>query len=202
MRGRIDIMTDIETLGKKHDSQIIQISAKAFDIKTGDILASFKEYVNILTNENKKSDRINVDASTLEWWLNTDKELLTELIKKGIEYGSSELDVMFRFVEWINYMSMGSDVFLWGNGILFDNAFLQAKSRQYDYAYPIPYKNDRDMRTIVDLYCQKFGLTEKDFKNEFTEMYKKENEFRQHDADDDVKLQIAIVSHCYRELIG
>lgn len=60
---REDIMTDIETLGHKSDSTIIQISAIAFDIETGEYLSVFNKVADITKNETMK-----VTGSTTKWW--------------------------------------------------------------------------------------------------------------------------------------
>jgi hypothetical protein len=75
---RIDIMTDIETLGKSNNTTVFQIAACAFDIETGKILSTFNQIANI-----ERDKDILIDGGTLLWWLKTNKELLTELLDKG-----------------------------------------------------------------------------------------------------------------------
>lgn len=42
-------------------------------------------------------------------------------------------------------------LYLWGNGILFDNKIFKDKLDKYDLGdYPISYKNDRDLRTLIE----------------------------------------------------
>lgn len=185
---RIDIMTDIETLGTNKDSTIFQISAIAFDIITGDHKAEFNQIVDI-----EKNKEVNGTGSTLKWWLNTNKELLQNLLNQGAY--SSE-DVLSNFYNWINELkSQYSEVNLWGNGILFDNALIQAQLRDMGLDYPISYKNDRDVRTIVDLACMKLSLSEKELKDKFND-----SELVEHNALDDVKYQIRLVTYCYNLL--
>jgi hypothetical protein len=63
---RLDIMTDIETLGTKQDATIFQISAVAFDIMTGEHISTFNQIADI-----EKNAIVRVDGSTIKWWLNT-----------------------------------------------------------------------------------------------------------------------------------
>jgi len=58
---RVDIMTDIETLGTNADSTIIQISAIAFNTMTGEHIAEFNQIADISKNENT----INVTGITI-----------------------------------------------------------------------------------------------------------------------------------------
>ena len=182
-------MTDIETLGNKSDSTIIQIAAMSFDIETGELLDSFNEIADITKNKT-----LNVTGSTLKWWLNTNKELLTELINKGL--WSSE-EILSHFHDWINLSisCTGDEVYLWGNGILFDNKMIQNQLGSIGLDCPIFYRNDRDMRTIVDLASNKLGISEKDLREKF-----RDESLVAHDAYDDVKYQINVVSQCYKLL--
>lgn len=188
-------MVDIETLGNKIDSTIFQIAAIAFDIKTGEYIAEFNRTADIEENE-----KMNVTGDTLVWWLNTNKELLTNLLNKG--QGSSE-DLLKDFHNWlINVKGIGEasikgvgETYLWGNGILFDNAMIRHQFEALGLDYPIFFRNDRDVRTLVDLAASKFGLTEDDLKE-----YYSDDSLVWHDALDDVKYQIKLVSACHNDL--
>lgn len=187
---RIDIMTDIETLGTSADSTIFQISAIAFDIMTGKHVSTFNQIADI-----EKNDFLTVSGSTLKWWLNTNKELLTELLNSGT---SSSDELLESFHEWLmDIKSDENDLYLWGNGILFDNKMIQSQFESNGLDYPIYYKNDRDVRTIVDLASAKLGITEKELKDRFND-----DLLVEHNALDDVKYQIRLVTKCYEILIG
>lgn len=82
-----------------------------------------------------------------------------------------------------------------GDGILFDNKMIQHQLELIGKEYPISYKNDRDVRTIVDLAGKKLGLTEKELKAKF-----KDDSLVAHNALDDVKFQINLVVECYKVL--
>lgn len=188
--SRIDIMTDIETLGVHTDSHIIQISALAFDINTGEEKNKFDECVDIT-----KSDYMNVDGSTLSWWLDTDKDLLSDIIKRGKD-GYDLENVIGMFEDWFNLISQDYDeIYLWGNGILFDNKMIQAQFERFNLKYPIFYRNDRDMRTIVELAQVKEGLSSDEFKAKF-----EDDSFKKHDAFDDCRWQINVVNYCWNLL--
>jgi hypothetical protein len=187
---RIDIMTDIETLGRDSCATIFQVAAIAFNIETGEYINKFNMIADI-----EKNKSLNVSGETLKWWLNTDKDLLAKLLNSG-EYSSEE--IITKFYEWI--ISLGIDmknVYLWGNGILFDNKILQHQMQSIGLEYPIFYRNDRDMRTLVELASYKVGInTEKEFRDKYKNL-----DLKEHDAFDDVRGQIDIVVKCYNMLI-
>jgi hypothetical protein len=185
MNKRVDIMVDIETLGTSSNSTIFQISAIAFDIETGIYYSTFNEIADI-----SKNSSLSVDGRTLKWWLNTDKELLTDLLNKG---NMSSKELLTEFHKWL--VSQNDDlknIYLWGNGILFDNLMIQEQLITNGLKYPIFYRNDRDVRTIVDLAGNKLGITEKELKDRFNDV-----NLVKHDAFDDVKFQINLVVSCY-----
>lgn len=111
MNKRIDVMTDIETLGKGVNTTVLQISACAFNIETGEVYNTFNEIADISDNKN-----IPIDGDTLIWWLNTDKSLLTSLLNRGKESQISQEDMFYNFHNWIVNLSdvVGNkDLFLW-----------------------------------------------------------------------------------------
>lgn len=189
MKSKISIMTDIETLGKGLNPCIFQIAATAFNIETGEQIDSINLKMDV-----KNAGSIAVDGDTLVWWLNTNKELLTQLLNEG---NLTEREMIEQLDSWIKSLGAKEDITLWGNGILFDNAKLQAKFSSLGMNYPIHYKNDRDVRTILALAADKTGLSE----NEIKKAVEDENEVA-HDALDDVSYQIRLVCYAYKLLMA
>lgn len=188
---RLDVMTDIETLGTNSDSTIIQISAIAFDIKTGEHISKFNQIVDITKNERP----LKVTGRTIKWWLNTNKELFAELINSG-EHSSEQ--VLRNFYDWVTGLAplaQINNVYLWGNGILFDNKMIQHQLESIGLSYPIFFRNDRDLRTLVELTSFKLGIGEKELKSRY-----EDDSLVAHNAFDDVVYQINLAVGCYKEL--
>lgn len=186
---RKDIMVDIETLGNRIDSTIIQVSAVSFDIQSGKIHETFNQIADI--SENKTP--INVTGSTLKWWVHTNIDLFAELLMQGEK--SSE-DILRNFHFWLtDIVSDPRELYLWGNGILFDNAMIRHQFEAIGLFYPIFYRNDRDVRTILELASSKLGISDKELRDSIYD-----NELVAHDAFNDVINQVALVSHCYNVL--
>jgi hypothetical protein len=185
---RIDIMTDIETLGTKSNSTVFQVSAIAFDVTNGNILSEFNEIINI------ECEDIIADGSTIKWWLKTDKELFNRLLNGQ---GKSGREVFELFNQWILSKSDNPrDVYLWGCGILFDNNMIKTQMSKYGIKYPIFYRNDRDVRTLLELASMKSGYTE----NEIKDMVRDDKEVK-HDALDDCRFQIRVACRCWEILM-
>ena len=184
-KRRIDIMTDLETLGLSDDSTVFQVAAVKFDIHTGNILEEFNEIIDI-----SKEDII-CNGDTIKWWLNTDVVLFERLLTADRAKPGKE--VFEEFHKWLNCEE--DDVYLWGNGIKFDNVKIDTQMRKYGLEYPIFYRNDRDVRTILDLASMKTGLTEKEIKK-----YVEDKTEKKHDALDDCLFQVRCVCTCYKYL--
>ena len=191
---RIDIMCDIETLGTESNSTIFQIAAIAFNIKTGEYIETFNQIADI-----SQCDDLKITGSTLKWWLNTNKELFSTLLHNGTITPKQLLGNFRDFLKGLNPVkNQKSEVYLWGNGILFDDKMIQTQLESNGMSYPIFYRNDRDMRTLVDLTLQKLKLNSQ---RELFDLYNEPNLIA-HDAFDDVKQQINLVCKCYNLLIG
>lgn len=187
MLGKRHIMVDLETLGIDEGSTVFQIALASFDIKSGEVFDKIDYIIDI-----SKDDNLNVDGGTLKWWLNTDKELLTNLLNKG-ELG--KLEALHGVYAWIKEQGKPRDVTLWGNGIIFDNVKLKEQFEAVGISYPIHYKNDRDVRTILAL-ASSLGVTEEEIRVSIEDNDKK------HDAMSDVLYQIRLVSKCYEIIEG
>lgn len=185
--SRIDILVNIETLGKSSNSTIFQISAASFCLFNGVIIDTFDMRADI------SKLPINSEGPTLKWWLNTNPELLKRLLNSG---NLSEFELVKEFYDWLQKdIEVYENVYLWGNGILFDNRLLKSHMEAAGLTYPIFYRNDRDMRTILELAAFKLDLSEEIVRNRFGIP-------NTHDSLDDVKNQINIVCECYSILVG
>ena len=192
MNERLDLMVDIETLGNEMNSTIIQLACVPFDIETGAIYED--ETFNEIADIEKNETALEVSASTLKWWLETDKELFTRLLNSGSLSTEGIIRLFHRQVkEWQSRVGI-KNVYLWGNGILFDNQMIKCQMEAIGLYYPIPYKNDRDVRTILELASAKSGVSEREIKDKLG------NGVNDHNAINDVLYQINYVSECYRYL--
>jgi hypothetical protein len=188
MKQRIDIMVDLETLGKTGEYSIIQIGAVAFDIKTAEYIKTFNMKCDI-----EKDEFFKVDANTLKWWLETDKELLYELLKDN-KHGVKR--ILYDFNNWIwSLKNKYKNIYMWGNGIMFDNKIIKETFEKYNMEYPIYYKNDRDLRTVLDLAFKKLNKKESEIKEMFNN-----NKYKKHNGIDDCKYQIELLCYCWHHL--
>ena len=180
----IDVMLDIETLGTKVDSPIIQISAIAFEMDTGKVVSKFNKHLDI-----KSQHMYYINVDTLEWWLMTDMELLRDKLLSENTERYPYIDCIIDFVEWLE--SLG-EITLWGNGTLFDNNFIIFQYEDLTgEKFPLSYRIHRDVRTMVDLASRVSRLSEKQIRAEV------DNPDVKHDSYYDCMYQIDLLRKCY-----
>lgn len=133
-----DIMLDIETMGTRATSMIVQIGACYFDRVTGEIGDTFK--VNI--NHSEKPDRFTVDWHTIAWWLQQSPEAQAS-ITDGEELNMKEaLTLLNEFIK--------PSRCLWSHAT-FDVPVLLNAYNVCNLHFPIHYTKMRDIRTLMDI---------------------------------------------------
>lgn len=130
-----DVMIDIETMGVRSTSMIVQIGACFFDRETGEIGEEFK--VNIYHS----SDDFTVDWSTIKWWMEQDEEARKSIF-------SNEITIEFAVSQLAEFLSKAT--YLWSHAT-FDVPILLNAFDKAGEKFPIHYTKMRDIRTLVDI---------------------------------------------------
>lgn len=166
----MDVMLDLETLGNKPNSAIIQIAAIDFNKSTGEILHEFKINVDIDSN---LEYRLHVDGDTVKWWLNQSDEARSSIMEHGYD-----LDIAIKsFIQFIkNIQPDRENVYIWTHASFDEPILRNAMYKVGAKNVPWSYRNVRDLRTLVDLA----QIDPKTYKQQGTA----------HDALDDCKFQI------------
>jgi hypothetical protein len=138
-----NIMIDMETLGVSVSSPIISIAAVCFETD-GSVGNKFYRVVDLKSALSYGQ----VEPSTLSWWMSKSDEAR----KIFFDPSASSLENVLRDLElFIKNESDWENVRVWGNGPSFDNAILAQAYRDIGASIPWSFRNDRDVRTIVDL---------------------------------------------------
>lgn len=192
---KIDIVCDIETLGTKPGSAIIQIAAIAGSFVDNKTYAVFNEYI-------KPDKTSNIDLDTVVWWSTKNSELFKKILEAG---KINEHDAIAKFVSWMedvrkdvadNEEDKKAELLFWGNGALFDNIFIKTSCEKYGVTYPIKYWNDRDLRTLYSLYAIKHNISEKELKEKLAPAG-----FVAHDALNDAELEFIVGTKVFEDLL-
>ena len=135
------IMLDLETLGTKPGSVIVAIGATKFDL---DGVKADPFYSRVCPESCVKAG-LQIDTSTIMWWLTQKDEARLEITKPGKQLS----EALSIFSLWVG---QEGDVEVWGNGASFDNALLSAAYDAIGQKRPWKYAGDRCYRTVKNLY--------------------------------------------------
>lgn len=140
-----NVMVDLETLGNGSNSVIVSIGAVEFGPE-----GLGREFYTLVNPESCIKVGLQMDASTVMWWMDQSDEARAALSDSGAKpLGNALLD----FFEWY---PQGAG--LWGNGATFDNVILSNAYRVSSLAKPWTYSADRCYRTLKSLHPEIKGV--------------------------------------------
>ncbi|SUX99134.1 exonuclease [Citrobacter youngae] len=141
------LMLDMETMGNSPDAPIVSIGAVFFDPSTGNTGAEFYQIVSL---ESSMSFGMKPDASTIQWWLKQSSEARSAILVDGAMGLREVLELLADFIAE-NAANGSHSVQVWGNGCSFDNVILRRAYVLTETPFAVPFWNDRDVRTMVEL---------------------------------------------------
>ena len=136
----MEVMVDLETLGKGPNAVIVSIGAVEFDVITGHVGEGFYAVVD---PESCERIGMKMDASTVVWWMSQGdnaRKVFSDTSAVPIE------EALRLFSSWF---PSGSSV--WGNGASFDNVILNNAYRAAEMQAPWEFWQDRCYRTLKNL---------------------------------------------------
>ena len=145
------IMVDIETLDTKDTAVITSIGAVKFNPTTREILAKHQWNVDDFKEQQALGRTIDID--TITWWMDQSKDAINKTFKSN--NGISLKNALYEFSNFCGLdlaLMNFKDIYIWGNGNMFDNAILRNAFTMYDLQYPCDFRNDLDLRTIKWLF--------------------------------------------------
>ncbi|WP_244970391.1 exonuclease [Kosakonia radicincitans] len=141
------LMVDIEAMGSGSNSPIVAIAAIFFAPATSRMGAEFYQAVSLASS---MSFGAQPDADTIIWWLKQSSEARSAITTDDASGLLESLELLADFIA--ENSANGSDtVQIWGNGATYDNVILRRAFALTYTPFPTPFRNDRDVRTIVEL---------------------------------------------------
>jgi exodeoxyribonuclease VIII len=137
------VMVDLETMSTKSDAAIISLGAVKFWLNVKqDAFSADQLFHMSIDLESSQDAGLHIDANTVKWWLEQDKEAQSFLT------GPSRplLDVLHTFNQWFP-----KNAYIFGNGATFDNVILRSAYDHVKLPYPNTYKFDMCYRTLTRL---------------------------------------------------
>lgn len=143
MSRQINVMLDLETLGKRAGCAILSIGATTF--RTSEPLKEFYEKICI---DSCKTAQLGADQDTLRWWSLQSVEAQEEAFS-----GTKELkSVLHEFIDYLSSLGPKDQIYIWANGAAFDLPILEAAYVACGIAVPWDFRNVRCYRTLKALF--------------------------------------------------
>lgn len=134
-----NIMLDLESMGTGSNAAIVAIGAAKF---SGEGVTD--TFYKIISLSSSLSAGMEVDASTIMWWLGQSAAARRELLKTRT---LTLTDALIAFSLWV-----GEEPIIWGNGAAFDNVVLSNAYSLCDIIKPWKFWNDRCYRTVKNMF--------------------------------------------------
>lgn len=144
----IDVMIDLETLGRRPGCKILSLGAVVFT-KQG----LTKEFYTEVQRSHQGF--LTVDPATVAWWEEQDPEVSDRLFTNQDKKPTLR-SMLTEFDAWLSSVAEVNDrgelgVRIWGNGADFDNAILQVAYEAMAKEPSWPFWNNRCYRTLKGL---------------------------------------------------
>ena len=170
------IMLDLETLGLNPNSVILSVGAALFSLD-GKIEALYHSRVTI---QSCLEEGLQIDGSTIEWWMSQKKENIDRLFAVKAKELSLVLDEVYILVK----QAAPYKRYVWSHGSNFDTVLYENACKKVGVPIWWDFRDVRDTRTLFDVanykYTAKGG----------------------HDALDDAMNQAKAVCEAYQKLKG
>lgn len=128
----MNVMIDIETLGTTPGAVIVSLGAVRFDADGIE-----EEMYRSIDMESAQDSGLNIEASTLEWWIPKPPE-----VQEQLTGGKPLLEVLYDLRSFVD------DDIVWACSPAFDIVMLEAAYRAVGAESPWRYYNCRDYRTL------------------------------------------------------
>lgn len=138
------VMIDIETLGKKQNRLIFQISAMFFNPLTGKTYRTFNRYIDI---EDSIERGFKVDGSTLQFWFEQKDSIIKHHFVKNLKEQQNITHVLLDFTKFLGLIDI-EKVQIYGNGPTFDTQAIIDAYNLVGINKPWMFFNERCQRTL------------------------------------------------------
>lgn len=141
----MNVMIDIETMGKGPRSAIAAIGAVEFNPSGGQLGRSFYTLVDLTSSV---TAGMVIDADTVLWWLRQAEDARREIATEGGTPLPHALQALSIFLIGEGIAGEIDELIVWANGTSFDFPILAEAYRLCGLPQPWHYFNERDWRTV------------------------------------------------------
>ena len=139
------IMIDFETMGTDvRTCPIVEFALVKFDINTGEIIDQDYQ-TGFSPGENLWHGR-KMEKETDNWWLSRSKKYV-----KNFEENNRSTEGLLHIIESLSFY-LNKNTVLWSFGATFDIQIAKFLLLNFNCDYPVNFRNERCLRTLVSLF--------------------------------------------------
>jgi len=160
----IHVVVDLETLGTRPGSVILQVGARAFCWH--EKLDSYENFIITVNKLDSLGFGFTTDKETAKWWSGQ-----SEATKIGVFNGTASVaETLTAFDSYIKRLrreaaSKGKDLLIWGNSNDFDLGLLRAYYQHFGQEIPWDFRKERDFRTVKELFTEPYNKAKRTVTN-------------------------------------
>lgn len=137
----INVMIDLETLGRSAGCSVMSIGAVVFSDKLG------REFYASIDRDSCDQAGLFEDQDTLDWWNRQSDEAMSVFNEPKVSLHLA----LTMFSDWLSMLGPRENIRIWGMGAAFDNAIMIALYRIMGIELPWNYNGDMCFRTLKAL---------------------------------------------------
>jgi hypothetical protein len=159
----VHVAVDIETLGTRPGSVILEIGAKAFTLQDCSIPFARDEFDCYINPDRSMDVGFTTDESTVAWWEQQDTGLW-EMVNSGDTYPEDALEY---FSEFLASLGPKENIYVWANSPSFDLTLLREYYLEMGHTeIPWDFRNERDFRTLKAMFPARYEQAKALYKND------------------------------------
>ena len=145
----VHVVIDLETLGTRPGSVILQIGAQSFQLNSSELNPDVGCDIKIDSALSQSAGFLS-DGTTRTWWNNQDPVIRAEVFSGK----TSPFQALMEFSTYMKSLGPKESIYVWGNSPRFDCGLLEAYYHHYALEIPWEFRNERDLRTLAALFPQ------------------------------------------------
>jgi hypothetical protein len=143
---KIEVMLDLETMGRTPNAPILQVAAVAWDSQTGRHVHEFHCHVSF---QDELRLGFKPDADTVLWWMEQSESARKAIIDGQTKSPLKTKDMVQRLHTWVVSNQL-SEVNWWSNGPAFDSSIMSMHFACFNSLPPWKHWADRCYRTLME----------------------------------------------------
>ena len=146
-----NIMIDLETLSTNSNAAILTIAAVVFSQDEQGIANQFYTGISMADQDTDPTEYGHIDPSTVRWWMKESDDARAAIINMTSVKSESLINALFDLGCFMQRHGADDDTKVWSKGTSFDLPILRNAYTRCRIDIPWEYRNERDVRTMIDL---------------------------------------------------